>query len=187
MRSMIFILSDSQEKGIKAMNINDLLKLVDVRWHDEFLQYINTGKASAEFCTYLDNDVNAQKAVDAVINAQFEALQQFRSGFRPTRSKVDANEIRKTLTRLRSEKTLKAVPGHPATKDIDQAAREIEKVTASAASKMSGNRKQGFNKINVELEVLLRALERVADAHDKSLKSKKKSGIKSILKELIPT
>ena len=59
------------------MNLNDLLRGVDPRWHQAFLTFVETGEAEADFLEYLDNDPDAQKAVDEAFTAQAAAFEDF--------------------------------------------------------------------------------------------------------------
>jgi len=54
------------------MNLQDLLdEYVHVDFHDDFVEFITTGKASSEvFENYLDTDRECQKALDIVFKAQ---------------------------------------------------------------------------------------------------------------------
>ena len=52
------------------MKLDNLLNLVDKRWQEAFLRFVETGEAQKEFLAYLDKDDSAQKAVDEAFTAQ---------------------------------------------------------------------------------------------------------------------
>lgn len=61
------------------MTKEELLGLVDPRWHREFLNFIEAGEASEEFLTYMDRAPSCQRAVEAAFSQQaaaFERLSQ---------------------------------------------------------------------------------------------------------------
>jgi hypothetical protein len=57
------------------MKLEDLLQDVEPRWHRAFIQFVQTGDASADFLHYLDRDARGQQAVERAFAAQVEALQ----------------------------------------------------------------------------------------------------------------
>lgn len=57
------------------MNKAELLKLVDPKWHAEFLKFVDSGEASEEFLKYADTDIGCQKAIEIVMKEQAEAIE----------------------------------------------------------------------------------------------------------------
>jgi hypothetical protein len=57
------------------MKLDDLLKNVAPRWHEEFLHFIETGDAGDDFLEYLNNDPEGQQAVEMAFNAQAQAFE----------------------------------------------------------------------------------------------------------------
>jgi hypothetical protein len=55
--------------------LEEALKKIDPSKQREFLHFVQTGEAKEEFLTYLDNDNEAQQAVEMTFNAQAEAFQ----------------------------------------------------------------------------------------------------------------
>lgn len=56
---------------------NDALILVDPKWHDSFLKFVETGEASKDFLAYVDASEKAQKAVEMIFRHQSEAMRKF--------------------------------------------------------------------------------------------------------------
>jgi len=57
------------------MKLEALLEEVEPRWHEAFIQFVQTGEASPEFLHYLDHDKRGQSAVERAFTAQVDALQ----------------------------------------------------------------------------------------------------------------
>ncbi|MBI2062409.1 MAG: DUF2384 domain-containing protein [Candidatus Yanofskybacteria bacterium] len=55
--------------------LQDVLWLVEQKWHPDFLKFIETGEASNEFLNCLDSNSDAQRAVELVMTAQARALE----------------------------------------------------------------------------------------------------------------
>jgi hypothetical protein len=59
------------------MTRQELLHLVDSRWHGDFVRFIETGDASEEFLAFMDRDPDCQRAVETAFSQQaadFEEL-----------------------------------------------------------------------------------------------------------------
>lgn len=54
--------------------LKDLAHLVDPRWHEEFLKFVDSGDASDEFLDYLEDSEDCRKAMDMVFESQAQAL-----------------------------------------------------------------------------------------------------------------
>ncbi len=54
--------------------MNDLLELIDPKWHDDFLSLVDKGEASDAFLKFLDEDEKCQEAVDKAMSKQFLEL-----------------------------------------------------------------------------------------------------------------
>jgi len=61
------------------MKTKELLKLVEPRWHQEFLRFIDSGDASEGFLAYVDGDADAQIAVEKAFDAQAKAFEELAS------------------------------------------------------------------------------------------------------------
>jgi len=59
------------------MDMNELLTLIDPRWHQEFLRFVDTGEAEKGFLSYLDKDKKCQQAVEMAFTAQAAAFENF--------------------------------------------------------------------------------------------------------------
>jgi hypothetical protein len=57
------------------VKLDDLLRDVDKRWHQAFIQFVQTGEAPEDFLAYLNKDPKGQSAVERAFTAQVEALQ----------------------------------------------------------------------------------------------------------------
>jgi len=53
----------------------EILWLVEKKWHPDFLRFIETREASNEFLDYLDSNPDAQRAVGLVMTAQARAFE----------------------------------------------------------------------------------------------------------------
>lgn len=58
------------------MKREELLASVEPRWHQEFLKFIDTGDASEEFLTYMDQDPSCQAAVETAFSEQAAAFEE---------------------------------------------------------------------------------------------------------------
>jgi hypothetical protein len=57
--------------------LKDLMDNVDLEWHSEFVSFVETGEANEAFLAYLDQNENAQLAVEGAFKrqaAKFEEL-----------------------------------------------------------------------------------------------------------------
>ncbi len=59
------------------MDMNDLLTLIEPRWHQEFLRFVDTGEAEEGFLSYLDKDKKCQQAVEKAFTTQAAAFEDF--------------------------------------------------------------------------------------------------------------
>ena len=66
------------------MTKDELLRIVDPTWHSEFLNFIETGEASEEFLTYMDQNPSCQRAVEAAFSEQAAAFESFSRDLRAT-------------------------------------------------------------------------------------------------------
>jgi hypothetical protein len=57
------------------MELEPLLDSIGIKWHQDFIRFVQTGDASPEFLTYLDGDPKAQAAVEAAFTDQARALE----------------------------------------------------------------------------------------------------------------
>lgn len=55
--------------------LQEILWLIESKWHPDFLKFIETGEASNDFFDYLDSSPDAQRAVGLVISAQIMAFE----------------------------------------------------------------------------------------------------------------
>jgi hypothetical protein len=55
--------------------MDELLQLVDLKWHVAFREFIRSGTASEEFLAYLESDENCQEAVDRAIDQLAEIFE----------------------------------------------------------------------------------------------------------------
>jgi U3 small nucleolar RNA-associated protein 14 len=78
--------------------INYLLQLVEPRWHGDFQTFIETGEAPDEFLVFLNQDKNAQKAVDIAFNAQAAAFENFAKALTEKPAENDDETRRNTVT-----------------------------------------------------------------------------------------
>jgi hypothetical protein len=54
-----------------------LLKLINPKWHNDFLSFVKSGDASEAFLRYLEKDNDAQKAAEMAFEAQVETFEKF--------------------------------------------------------------------------------------------------------------
>lgn len=57
------------------MNLETLLENVKPQWKNEFVRFVETGEAGEGFLTYLNQDSNAQQAVETAFQAQASAFE----------------------------------------------------------------------------------------------------------------
>jgi hypothetical protein len=57
------------------METKALLTHIKPEWHNAFSQFVETGEASDDFLVYLDQDANAQQAVEKAFKAQATAFE----------------------------------------------------------------------------------------------------------------
>ena len=55
--------------------LQEILWLIEKKWHSDFLKFIETGEASEEFLNYLDSNSDAQRAVGLIMTAQARAFE----------------------------------------------------------------------------------------------------------------
>lgn len=55
--------------------LQEILWLIEQKWHSDLLKFIETGEASDEFLDYMDSNPDAQRAVGLVISAQIRAFE----------------------------------------------------------------------------------------------------------------
>ena len=59
------------------MNLQNLLEHVDQKWQKDFINFIDTGEANPDFLKYLNNDKQAQEAVEKLPeHDEVEALKE---------------------------------------------------------------------------------------------------------------
>lgn len=65
--------------------------LCDVKpeWHAAFVRFVETGDAEEDFLNYLNNDEEAQQAVETAFNAQAEAFQNMADEFKRNETRKD--------------------------------------------------------------------------------------------------
>ena len=72
--------------GVPATNENthvlspvysEAIGLIDPRWSETFMTFVETGEASKEFLNYVDGNAKAQKAVEMIFLHQSAAMQKF--------------------------------------------------------------------------------------------------------------
>src|SRR5688500_16023424 len=56
---------------------DELLPLIEYRWREAFLQFIESGEADESFLQYLDQDADCQRAVELAFTRQAQAFQAF--------------------------------------------------------------------------------------------------------------
>lgn len=52
------------------MSLKELLSLVEEKWHDAFLHFVQSGEADQEFLDYIDSNESMQKAVEKAFHMQ---------------------------------------------------------------------------------------------------------------------
>lgn len=57
------------------MKIESLLGSIAANWQKDFINFVQTGDASADFLNYLDGDLQAQTAVEMAFTEQAQALE----------------------------------------------------------------------------------------------------------------
>ncbi len=57
------------------METKALLTHIKPEWHNAFSQFVETGEASDDFLVYLEQDANAQQAVEKAFKAQATAFE----------------------------------------------------------------------------------------------------------------
>lgn len=55
--------------------LQEILWLIEQKWHSDFMKFTETGEASNEFLDYLDSNPDAQRAIGLVISAQIRAFE----------------------------------------------------------------------------------------------------------------
>lgn len=55
--------------------LQEILWLVEQKWHSDFLKFAETGEASNEFLDYLDSNSDAQRAVGLIMTVQVMAFE----------------------------------------------------------------------------------------------------------------
>jgi len=68
------------------MTREEMLDLVELRWHSEFLKFIETGNASGEFLMYVDRDPSCQRAVEFAFSQQAAAFESLSRDLRTAAS-----------------------------------------------------------------------------------------------------
>lgn len=55
--------------------LQEILWLIEQKWHSDFLKFVETGEGSNEFFDYLDSNSDAQRAVGLAFTAQARAFE----------------------------------------------------------------------------------------------------------------
>lgn len=55
--------------------LQEILWLIEQKWHSDFLKFAETGEASNDFLDYLDSNSDAQRAVGLIMTAQVRAFE----------------------------------------------------------------------------------------------------------------
>lgn len=71
------------------MKTAEYLCNVKPEWHAAFARFVETGDAEEDFLNYLNNDEEAQQAVEAAFNAQAEAFQSMADEFKKNETPKD--------------------------------------------------------------------------------------------------
>lgn len=80
------------------MKIEEIATQVKPEWREDFLKFIETGNASAEFLKHLDEDENCQVAVSQAFVRQAMSLQNLAATIKTEPSHRTSNTVLTILT-----------------------------------------------------------------------------------------
>ena len=80
------------------MQLNEVLKTVPSRWHEEFRRFVNTGEAESAFLAFLDSNAECQTAVETVFEEQSKALEALAAGLRSAPTDVEVPSTTVTVS-----------------------------------------------------------------------------------------
>ncbi len=63
-------------------NIISILQTIEPEWHEEFLSYVHTGKASVIFFDYVNRDYNCQQALASMSDIDAKNAYEWLLAFR---------------------------------------------------------------------------------------------------------
>jgi hypothetical protein len=110
------------------VNLQNLLEHIDTKWRKDFIQFVDTGEANADFLKYLNNDKRAQEAVENAFTAHVAALQGLAEELNAPAGAVEAARDKVSSA---SNELAQAVTGV-----LNLAPDQREKVVRDAAAKL---------------------------------------------------
>ena len=111
------------------MKLESLLDRIAQNWRKDFVAFVQTGDASPEFLKYLDNDEQAQSAVEEAFTAQARALEGLaqlvkRSG-NPTPEGAGSSAEGASTAVARAVERIAKLPGAERTTAVSDAAKTL--------------------------------------------------------------
>lgn len=90
------------------MKTAEYMRNVRAEWQAAFVRFVETGDAEEDFLNYLNNDEDAQHAVEAAFNAQADAFQNMADEFKRNEN---LDDTRRDNTNPEEAEVEKAVEG----------------------------------------------------------------------------
>lgn len=144
------------------MKLDTLLAAVNPKWHKDFVSFVQSGEASADFLEYLDHDPGAQKAVESAFAAQSQALESLaqlvkKSGpkAQDERSQQDQNEEEVSTAVARAVERITSLPGEHRDKAVTEAAKTLAE-RAAAHPEKADKLRSTLAALRQEVETLVR-------------------------------
>jgi hypothetical protein len=116
------------------MKLATLLGNIDENWRRDFITFVQTGDASEKFLTYLDNDPQAQAAVEQAFTEQaraFEGLAQLVKSSSSVTPKVASATEGVSAAVARAVEQIAALPGEERANAVAAAARTLAHAAAA--------------------------------------------------------
>jgi hypothetical protein len=129
------------------MQQEELLAGVEPGWHQEFLRFIETGDASEEFLTYMDQDPACQAAVEAAFSEQAAA---FESLSRDLRTAVPDAALAKARSSVLSEHMAQALERTLALPPSERT-KVVERTVSTLVREVPPRRRQELKEIVSDL------------------------------------
>lgn len=129
------------------MKNDELTAGIEPRWRQEFLRFIETGDASEEFLTYMDQDPACQAAVEAAFSEQAAA---FESLSRDLRTAAPDASPAKSPSSVLSEHMAQALERTLALPPSERT-RVVERTVSTLAREVPPRRRQELKEIVSDL------------------------------------
>ncbi|HEX5226846.1 MAG TPA: hypothetical protein VFW44_04015 [Bryobacteraceae bacterium] len=144
------------------MKLGTLLGAINPKWQKDFVSFVQSGEASAEFLDYLDHDPGAQKAVESAFAAQSEALEGLAQLVKKSvprtqeeHSHLEQNHDEVSTAVTRAVERITALPGDKRDKAVADVAKSLAHQAAAHPEKVDKLRST-LAALQQEVETLVR-------------------------------